>query len=107
MYVRPPESHLSFLSGLKDLATKWKRIGVHLKVPVEDLNIIQENNKGGVNPVLVCLHEMFILWIRNGSDVTVRELINAVRDVGEHRAVVEIKEKFGQQILFLCLFQVD
>ena len=98
LFIHPPEKHLPFLVGLKELATIWRHIGQHLGVPVSRLDIIQENNAGNVDRVLKCLEGMFIWWLRNGEDVTVRKLIKAVHDVDAHQVEVEIRKEFGKAL---------
>lgn len=92
----PPEEDLPFLTGLHQLVPKWKHIGVQLGVPVFELDTIQQNNRGGVNEVWDCLRDMFVWWLQNGENVTVRKLIKAVHDVCEHQVEVEINQEFGK-----------
>ena len=92
----PENNDLSFLIGLDGLAAKWKTIGVHLGVPVGQLDAIQQDNLGGVGMSLTCLSGMFLWWLRNGEEVTAKKLAEAVHKVDQHKAEVLIKRKYGK-----------
>ena len=77
------------------MVTKWKAVGDRLGVPASELDIIQENSHGRVDPLRNCLREMFLWWLRNGKDVTARKLANAAHNVGEHEMEARINEHFG------------
>ena len=83
---------MSFLIGLDGLPVKWKTIGVHLSVPPDRLDIIQKDNHHMCED---CLREIFVLWLRNGKDLTAKNLAKAVHKVGNIRAEAQINHKFG------------
>ena len=77
------------------MVTKWKEIGDHLGVPVDELDAIQENNSGRVDWTRNCLRDLFKWWLRNKSkETTAEKLIKAVHAVGKHDAEKEIKQKY-------------
>lgn len=78
------------------MASKWRQIGDHLSVPVDQLDVIQENNRGGVNMAQNCLRDMFIWWLQNKKATTVGKLINAIHAVGRHDIEIEISQKYGK-----------
>ena len=51
-------------------AHKWRELGLELGVPVSELNIIQENNQGAVDPCRKNLADMFDWWINNQKDAS-------------------------------------
>ena len=87
---------IRFLTGLKQLVTKWKAVGDHLGVPDSELDAIQNNNSGHVHRNEDCLREMFLWWLRNGTDVTARKLAKALHDVDEHGVEAKVNRKFGE-----------
>ena len=52
------------------VAHKWRELGLELGVPVSELNIIQENNQGAVDPCRKNLADMFEWWIDNQKDAS-------------------------------------
>ena len=78
------------------MVTKWKEAGDHLGVPVDQLEVIQQNNRGGVDVSQDCLRDMFIWWLRNGKETTVQKLIEAAHAVSKHDIEKEIKQKYGK-----------
>lgn len=79
------------------LTTKWKEVGDHLGVPVDELDAIQQNNHGNVDMVQNCLRDMFKWWLRNrNAEATVGRLITAVRSVGRLDIEMKIKKKYGK-----------
>ena len=70
------ENHdLSAVQTLRKLtrlqvAHKWRELGLELGVPVSELNIIQENNQGAVDPCRKNLADMFEWWIDNQEDAS-------------------------------------
>ena len=94
MYV--VDNDLPFLAGLWELAAKWKTIGIHLGVPVGQLDAIQQDNHGCVDMSLTCLREMFVWWLRNGEEVTAKKLARVIHEVGDHQAEVKVKQKYGR-----------
>ena len=71
------------------------RLEVHLGVPPDRLDVIQQNNRNNVYMCEDCLREMFLWWLRNGDDITVKKLAKAVHEVGHHQTEAEINRKFG------------
>ena len=49
-----------------------------------------------------CLREMFVWWLRNGEDVTAKELAKLAHEVGCHQAEIEINRKFGMYIVLIA-----
>ena len=87
------------------MAANWKSVGDHLSVPAHELDIIQENNRGGKDVCQACLRGMFEWWLNNGDNVTPEKLAEAVRAVGEHHLVDRINMKFGE--VLLCKILID
>ena len=87
---------LPFLIELTGLVTIWREIGIHLGVPVDQLDAIQQNNRGGVSVTQDCLMDMFIWWLCNGKETTVEKLIMAVHAVGKHDIEKKISHKYGK-----------
>ena len=83
------------------MAAKWKTIGVHLGVPSDQLDAIQQDNHGCVDMSLTCLREMFLWWLRNGEEVTAKKLAKVVHKVDQHKAEVEIKRNYGKWCFLL------
>ena len=95
--ISPVDYDLPFLNGLTGLAKKWKEVGDHLGVPVDQLEVIQQNNCGGVDMTRDCLRDMFIWWLRNVNEAcTVEMLTRAVHAVGEHGIEKRINNTFGK-----------
>ena len=90
-----PEADLSFLIGFDSLAAEWKTIGVHLGVPLGQLNVIQQDNRNNVSVSRDCLREMLSWCLMNREDVTAKKLAKAVHEVGNHKAEAKINDKFG------------
>ena len=78
------------------MATKWKEVGIHLGVPVDQLDAIQLDNRGGIDTSQNCLNNMFIWWLRSGKEKTVDKLITAVHAVGRHDVEKKINEVYGE-----------
>ena len=93
------DEDLSFLAGLIELATKWEKVGDYLGVPVHQLEAIDSGRRGRIQD---CLRDMFIWWLRNGKEKTVRKLIKAVHAVGVHDIERRIKQKYGKYIFHDC-----
>ena len=96
MFTFSVNDDLHFLIGLIGLATKWEEVGIHLGVPVDQLETIDLNNSGRRDKVESCLRGMFIWWLRNGKEKTVGKLIKAVHAVDKHDIESEIKQKYGK-----------
>ena len=79
------------------MVTKWKEIGDHLGVPVDQLEAIQENNSGRVDRTQNCLRDMFTWWLRNKPrEATAEKLIEAVHTVGKQDVEEEIMQEYGK-----------
>ena len=47
----------------------WRDIGLGLGLKDQDLDLIQENNKHGVNPIQDCMRQVFVEW-HSGATTT-------------------------------------
>ena len=94
--MSPVDRDLAYLIGLTGLASKWREVGIHLGVPVDQLDVIQENNRGSVDMVHKSRTDMFIWWLHNGKEKTVEKLFLAVHAVGGHDAEQQMKEKYSK-----------
>ena len=70
-------------------------------MPSYELDVIQTNNRNSVNMCRDCLIDMFCWWLRNGEEVTAETLAKAVHKVGQHKAEVEIKQRYGMWCFLL------
>ena len=87
------------------MAKKWKEVGDHLGVPVDQLEVIQQNNRGGVDMTRDCLRDMFIWRLRNANKAcTVEMLTRAVHAIGEHGIEKRINNAFGKLKECHCLW---
>ena len=81
----------------------WRDIGIHLGVPVHELNVIQQNNSGHVDACRDCLSGMFVWWLNNGEEITAKKLAEAIHKVDEHQAEVKVKQKYGKWCFYYNL----
>ena len=87
------------------IADKWRSIGIQLRVPDHELDIIQANNRGDPHMVQNCLSCMFNWWLKNTQDVTSEKFAQAIHNVDEHGLEVDIKRRFGRYTLrFGCMY---
>ena len=72
---------------------EWFNLGLRLKVEEHDLKKIRKNNRDDID---ACSHAMFSQWLSQSEDANLQQLLEALRDVGEHQAARQLCEKFGK-----------
>ena len=76
---------------LWDARSKWRNIGLGLKISTSDIEVIDVNN-GNVDDKF---HSMILKWLQNGKNCTWGALckVLSLRPVGHDKLAAEIKQK--------------
>ena len=66
--------------------SEWRRLGLRLRIKIDDLTIIETNNP---KDVVRCLEECLVKWLRTGK-ATYTALAEALKKMGEGAAADHI-----------------
>ena len=89
-----PLSDLAYLSGLP-VAAVWRRLGLQLGVPSYQLDIMQENHAGRIDPSSHCLNSVFVWWLNNSDSRTPNQLATALSVIGKRDVAESVAQKYG------------
>ena len=89
-----PVFNLAYLSSLP-VAAVWRRLGLQLGVPDYQLDIMQENNAGRVDPSSNCLYSMFNWWLKGSDSPTPKQLVIALSAIGKRDVAENVAQKYG------------
>ena len=79
------------MNALLKVGDQWKKIGLHLKIPKEKLEVIAEKN----DPY-TCLVDLLFTWLKQvDPPPTWTAIIEAVEFLGEEQLAKELREKYS------------
>lgn len=84
------------VNKLDDVAAKWFSLGVQLKVPFKDLQIISCDHRGDVRR---CMMEMIQCWLNNTRDTKWCTIVHALAKIGNKSLAHEIALDHGTYVI--------
>ena len=101
---------LNYAADLKDLIAdlreviEWRTFGMHLNVPLVDMEHIQSDNRSDLR---ACREQMLITWAKVATP-TWQAVVHSLIKTGYKRLAKDIAQKRGTFITFcVCLCRID
>ena len=83
---------MELVNKLDDVTDQWFSLGLQLKVPYKNLNIISSNHKGDTRR---CMVEMIQCWLKNALDAKWSTIVNALAKIGEKNLAHKMADSHG------------
>ena len=82
-------SQLDLLKNVK--TTKWKLLGLVLKVDEDDLKFIEDDHRRNVQGAV---EQVLVKWLEECEEPTWWAVVDAFREIGENRKARDLEKKF-------------